>query len=67
MDARAGADFMNDYGSLTVRATLREGQTMNEAETLILSQIEKVKKGEFEDETFNAIINNLKRTNNNQK
>ena len=61
LDARAGADFMNDYGSLTVRATLREGQTMEEAEALILSQIEKVKKGEFEDETFNAIINNLRK------
>ena len=61
LDAQAGADFMKDYGSLTVRATLREGQTMEEAEALILSQIEKVKKGEFEDETFNAIINNLRK------
>lgn len=61
LDARAGVDFMNDYGKLTVRATLREGQTMAEAEALIISQIELIKKGEFEDETFNAIVNNLRK------
>ena len=34
---------------------------MAEAEALIISQIELIKKGEFEDETFNAIVNNLRK------
>lgn len=61
LDARAGVDFMNDYGKLSIRATLRDGQTMEEAKQLILSQIELVKKGEFNDETFNSIVNNLRK------
>lgn len=62
LDAQAGVDFMNDYGKLTVRATLRDGQSMEEAQELILSQIELIKKGEFKDETFNAIVNNLRKS-----
>ncbi len=61
LGARAGASFMNNYGNLSVRATLRDGQTMEDAESLILSQIDLIKQGKFEDETFNAIVNNLRK------
>ncbi len=61
LDASAYASFNNEYGSLSIRTTLREGQTMEEAETLLLGELEKVKNGEFDDETFNAIVNNLRK------
>lgn len=61
LDAYAYAYFMKDYGSFQMRATLREGQTHDEATQLLLNEIEKVKKGEFEEETLNAIINNMRR------
>ncbi len=61
LDARASAGFMNDYGNLTIKATLREGQSMDEAEQLLVGEIEKVKAGDFDDETFNAIVNNLRK------
>jgi len=60
LQSYAYSNFMLDYGFFTMYATLREGQTMEEAEQLLLEQLEAVKKGEFEAETLEAIINNMK-------
>lgn len=61
LSSSAGTDFMKEYGYLQIFSTLREGQTMEEARDLVLGEIEKVKKGEFDQETFAAIINNLRK------
>jgi predicted Zn-dependent peptidase len=61
LEASAGADFMKEYGYLQVFATLREGQSMEEARDLVLSEIEKIKQGNFDTTTFKAIINNLRK------
>ena len=51
---------MDDYGSFNLGASPREGQTLEEAQELLLQQIEKLKKGEFEDWILEAIVDNKK-------
>ncbi|MBC8313675.1 MAG: insulinase family protein [Candidatus Cloacimonetes bacterium] len=60
LNAYAFNSINKDYGSFTLYANPLEGQTLEEAEHLLLSQIEKIKKGEFEDWLQEAIINNEK-------
>ncbi|UTW62292.1 insulinase family protein [bacterium SCSIO 12741] len=62
LDAGAGVNFMKDYGFIRMIATLRDGQTKEEARDLLLAEMERVKKGDFDDKTFDAIINNLRRS-----
>ncbi len=52
--------FLNDYGMIAFDASPKEGQTLDEVKELILAQIDKVKKGEFEDWMLDAVINDLK-------
>ncbi len=52
--------FLREYGIHTFYGTPREGQTLEELKALILAEIEKVKKGEFEDWMLEAAVNNLK-------
>lgn len=49
-----------DYGMVNLSATLRDGQTMEEAQQLLLDQIDQIKAGNFEASDLEAIINNLK-------
>ncbi|MGB0390221.1 MAG: M16 family metallopeptidase [Salibacteraceae bacterium] len=60
LQSYAYTNFLLDYGFLTMAATLREGQTMEDAQALLLAELEKVKKGEFEEEMLISIINNMK-------
>jgi len=46
-----------DYGSFVLYGTPLEGQTLEEVEELLLSQIERIKNGDFEDWLQDAIIN----------
>ena len=54
-------DQMNDYALHTFYGKPREGQTLEEVRDLILGEIEKVKKGEFEDWLIDAVINDFKK------
>tara|TARA_B110000285_G_C15135857_1_gene626838 strand:+ start:154 stop:3120 length:2967 start_codon:yes stop_codon:yes gene_type:complete len=56
----AYTNFLLDYGLLTMAATPREGQSLEDAEKLLLAELDKIKKGEFEVETLEAMINNMK-------
>ena len=58
LSAGTGTDFNNDYSIETLRASLREGQTMQQARDLLLAEIEKVKKGDFPDWLMPAIVVN---------
>jgi len=49
---------MDDYGSFVLGATPREGQTLEEAKNLLLEQIDKIKKGDFDEWIIEAIIDN---------
>ena len=55
-------DQLNDYSIHTFYGNPREGQSLDEVKDLLLSQIELVKKGEFEDWLMDAIINDFKKS-----
>jgi len=52
--------FLNDYGMHIFRGKPRKGQTLEEVRDLLLAQIERVKKGDFEDWLLKAVINDFR-------
>lgn len=54
--------IMNDYTIHTLYGVPKEGQTLEEVQQLLLEQIEKLKKGEFEDWLLDAVINDFKKS-----
>ena len=52
--------FLNDYGYHQFYGSPKTNQTLDEVKDLLLSQIDKLKKGEFEDWMISAVINDLK-------
>lgn len=54
------SNFMKYYGVHEFGGTPRAGQKLEEVKDLLLAQIEKIKKGQFEDWMIEAAINNLK-------
>ena len=52
--------FFTEYGLHNMDGNPKEGQSLEEVKDLILGQIEKIKKGEFEDWMLEAVINDLK-------
>ncbi len=52
--------FLNDYGYHSFTGSPKEGQTLDEVKALLLEQIDKLKKGEFEDWMIDAVVNDLK-------
>ncbi|MEL6989115.1 MAG: insulinase family protein, partial [Bacteroidota bacterium] len=55
-------DQLNDYSIHTFYGNPREGQSLDDVRDEILSQIDKVKNGEFEDWLLEAIINDFKKS-----
>jgi predicted Zn-dependent peptidase len=49
-----------DYSVYYMEGTPKEGQTLDEVKDLLLSQIELLKKGEFDEDLLQAVINNFK-------
>ena len=60
LGARAGTWTMIDHGSMSFSAGKKEGQTLEEVKDLLLSELESIKKGQFDEWLINAAINNLK-------
>jgi predicted Zn-dependent peptidase len=58
--AGSGVDAMADYSLFELTGTPKEGQTLEEVKDLLLGQVELLKKGEFDDELLEAVINNFK-------
>lgn len=56
----ASAFFLKDYGVFGLDGYPRQEQSLEEVEELMLSQLQLVKNGEFEDWMLEAIINNAK-------
>ena len=54
------SNTMADYSIFQMYGTPKEGQTLDEVRDLLLSQVELLKKGEFEDWLLEAVINNFK-------
>ncbi|WP_109300758.1 pitrilysin family protein [Aquimarina sp. AU474] len=59
-NASCSPTFQNDYGFHRFTGTPKNGQSLDEVKDLILGQIEKLKKGEFDDWMMSAVVNDLK-------
>lgn len=51
---------LNDHSALMISGRNKDGQTLKEVQSLLLDEIEKLKKGSFDEELLVAAINNLK-------
>ncbi len=58
--ASSYTNFYNDYGFHLLYGSPKQGQTLDEVRDLLLEQIEKIKKGEFEDWLLDAVVNDLR-------
>jgi len=52
--------FLNDYGMHIFYGNPKSGQTLEEVKSLILGQIDEIKKGNFDDWLIDAVVNDLK-------
>ncbi len=59
-NASSFTNFDKDYGFHLLYGTPKTGQTLDEVRDLLLNEIEKIKKGEFDDWLIDAIINDFK-------
>ncbi len=60
LGAGAYSTAFNDYGYQAMVISVKEGQTLEEGKKLLLSEIDKIKRGEFDDWMIEAVINNMK-------
>jgi zinc protease len=58
--AGASASTMIDYGYLSLTLSTKEGQSLEQGRELLQSQIDKLKKGEFDEWMIQATINDMK-------
>nr|WP_321234858.1 insulinase family protein [uncultured Psychroserpens sp.] len=58
--ASCSPTFLNDYGYHSFSGSPKEGQSLDEVKDLLLAQVDKLKKGEFEDWMIEAVVNDLK-------
>lgn len=59
--ASASADVLIDYGYLYLQGNPTAGQSLEDVKSLMLGEIENLKKGNFDDNLLTAIINNNKK------
>jgi predicted Zn-dependent peptidase len=60
LEARASLTPMEDYSTFQLYGKPREGQTLEEVEKLLLAELEKIKKGQFDEWLIKACIKDLK-------
>ena len=60
MGAESGAESLMDYGFFLLAGMPKEGQTLDEVKDLMLGEIEKLKKGDFDEDLLVAALNNKK-------
>ncbi len=59
--ASASAEALIDYGILFMNGAATTGQSLEEVKTLMLGEIDKLKKGDFDADLITSIINNQKK------
>lgn len=59
--AYASPYVLKDYSVLLLQGNPIEGQSLDEVKTLLLQEIDKLKKGEFSDDLIQSIVNNEKK------
>lgn len=60
LSAGAFSSAFNDYGYLGLSISVKEGQSLDEGKSLLLSEVDKIKKGNFDEWMIPAVINNMK-------
>jgi zinc protease len=60
LGAGAYSSIFNDYGFQALTISVKEGQSLEDGKKLLLSEIDKIKKGEFDEWMIQAVINNMK-------
>jgi predicted Zn-dependent peptidase len=60
LDASSSPLVMKDYSVHWFSGTPKQGQSLEEVRDLLLGQIDKLKKGEFDEAALSAVIRNLK-------
>lgn len=60
LEARASVTPMEDYSVFQLYGKPREGQTLEEVEAMLLAELEKIKKGQFDEWLIKACIKDLK-------
>ncbi len=60
--ASSFTNFDNDYGFHLLYGYPKKDQSLDEVRDLLLAQIEKIKKGEFEDWLIEAVVNDLRKS-----
>ena len=58
LSASSGVEQMSDYGIFYMEGSPKEGQTLEEVKGLLLAELEKIRKGEFDENLLKAIILN---------
>ncbi|MDR2234890.1 MAG: insulinase family protein [Chryseobacterium sp.] len=61
LSAFASPYILKDYSVLLIQGRPTEGQSMDEVKTLLLQEIDKLRKGEFSDDLIQSIVNNEKK------
>jgi predicted Zn-dependent peptidase len=62
LSASAFAYTLKDYSALVLQGNPIKGQSLDDVKALMLTEIDKLKKGEFADDLIPSIVNNLKKT-----
>lgn len=60
LEARAFASTMEDFSTFQLYGKPREGQSLEDVEKLLLAELEKIKRGEFDEWLLQACIKDLK-------
>ncbi|MDR0660929.1 MAG: insulinase family protein [Prevotellaceae bacterium] len=61
LSAYGYAEMMADYGMLMFGGRPKAGQSLDDVKDILLAEVEKLKKGDFEEDLIQATINNFKR------
>ncbi|MBR5117753.1 MAG: insulinase family protein [Muribaculaceae bacterium] len=60
MESGIYADVMTDYSLLMLMGYPNDGQSLDEVRDLFLGEIEKLRKGDFDDDLLTSVVNNFK-------
>lgn len=62
LDAYAYSSEQEDYSEFTMGGNPKQGQSLEEVRKLLLAELDKLKKGEFDDWLLEAVVNDYKQT-----
>jgi zinc protease len=60
LDASSAALLLTDYSMFYLHGEPKEGQTLDQVRELLLSQIEKLKNGDFDEGMIQAVVDNMR-------